>query len=60
MTILVFNLDYFEEKLTTKFFKKSKKPYFRANFGPFCPNLSKNEKGALSGFKYSNYLPSYR
>ena len=42
MTILVFNLDYFQEKLITRFFKKSKKPYFAAILGPFCPNLGKN------------------
>ena len=41
-TILVFILDYFQEKQITKFFKKSKKPYFRAILGTFCPNLSKN------------------
>ena len=27
----------------TKFFKKSKKPYFGVILDPFCPNLSKNE-----------------
>ena len=27
----------------TKFFKKSKKTYFGAILGPFCPNLGKNE-----------------
>ena len=27
----------------TKFFKKSKKPYFGAILGPFYPNLRKNE-----------------
>ena len=44
----------------TKFFKKSKKPYFGAILGPFCPNFGKNEfscKRALSIFKYFNYLP---
>ena len=34
ITILVFNLDYFQEKLMKFFFKKSKKSYFGANFGP--------------------------
>ena len=38
--ILVFTLDYFQEKLMTKFFKKSKKPYFRAMW-PFWPFLPK-------------------
>ena len=42
-TILVFNLDYFQKKLMTKFFKKSRKPCFGAILGPFCPNLGKNE-----------------
>ena len=40
--------------------KKSKKPYFGAILGSFCPNLEKmnfSEKRALSAFKYSNYLP---
>ena len=27
----------------TKVFKKSKKTYFGAILGPFCPNLDKNE-----------------
>ena len=43
MTILFFALDYFQEKLTTKFFKKFKKLYFGAILNPFCPNLGKNE-----------------
>ena len=43
ITILFFTLDYFQEKLKTKFFKKSKSPYFGAILGPFCPNLGKNE-----------------
>ena len=47
--ILVFILDHFKEKLSTKFFKKSKKTYFGAIF---------LEKRALSFFKFSNYLPS--
>ena len=49
--ILVFTLDYFQEKLMTKFFKKSKKPYFGAMWR-FWPFLKKD-----SVFKYSNYLP---
>ena len=42
-TILVSILDYFREKLKTKFSKKSKKPYFGAILDPFCPNLRKIE-----------------
>ena len=33
LTILVFILDHFPEKLITKFFKYSKKLYFGGNFG---------------------------
>ena len=51
-----------------KFFKKSKNlpksknPKSKGHFGPFCPNLGKNDfpwkkKRAVSVFKYSNYLP---
>ena len=60
ITILVFILDYFQEKLVTKFFKTLKKTYFRGHFGPFCPNLSKNEiswkKELCQFFNYYNYL----
>ena len=42
ITVLVFTSDHFQEKLITKFFKKSKIPYCGAIFGPFCPNLDKN------------------
>ena len=38
--ILVFTQDYFQEKLMTKFFKKSEKPYFGA-MSPFWPFLPK-------------------
>ena len=43
--ILVSILDYFQEKLMTKFFIKStkKKNYLGAILGPFCPNFGKNE-----------------
>ena len=34
-TKLVFILDYFQEKLMTKFFLKSKKNLFCGHFGPF-------------------------
>ena len=62
--ILVFTLDYFQEKLMTKFFKKSKKPYFRAMwpFWPFLPKFGQKwiflEKKFLSVFKCSSYLRS--
>ena len=39
---LVLFWDYFQEKLMTKFFKRSKKTYFGAILGPFFTNLSKN------------------
>ena len=39
MAILVFILDYFQEKLMKTFLKKMKKPIS----GPFSPNLGKNE-----------------
>ena len=41
-------------------FKKSKKTYFGAISGIFCPYLSKNKfswKKGLSDFRNSNYLP---
>ena len=38
--VLAFTLDYFQEKLMTKFFKKSKKPYF-GEIWPFWPFLPK-------------------
>ena len=37
------NFRLFPGKLMTKFFKKSKKPYFGVTSGNFCPNLGKNE-----------------
>ena len=33
----------------TKFANKSKKPYLGAIFGPFCPNLGKNEFSSKEG-----------
>ena len=42
-TAILFNSDYFQEKLMIKFFKKSKKPYFGAILGPYFPDLGKNE-----------------
>ena len=59
--ILVFIIDYFQEKLMTNFFRRSKKTYCEVILGPFCPNLLKNEfswKNGLSVFKYFNQLPS--
>ena len=45
-------LDYSQEKLMTRFFKKSKKTYFGAILSPSCPNSGKNEfsrkKGSVS------------
>ena len=41
--ILVFTLHYFQEKLMTKFCKKSKKLCSGASLGPFYPNLDKNK-----------------
>ena len=38
--ILVFILDYFQEKLMPQFHKKSKKPYFEAILGTFCQKFS--------------------
>ena len=40
--ILVYILDYFQEKLTTKLFKKSKKPILGPFGAFFCLNLGKN------------------
>ena len=44
-----------------KVFKKSQKTLLWGHFGPFLPNLGKNEfawkKRAQSVFKYSNHLP---
>ena len=59
--ILVFIIDYFQEKLMTNFFRRSKKTYCGVILGPFCPNLLKNKfswKNGLSVFKYFNQLPS--
>ena len=43
ITIIAFALDYFQEKLMTKLFKKSKKPCSGGHLGHFCSNSSKNE-----------------
>ena len=51
-TILIFILNYFLEKLIGNSFKKTQKLYFCAIFGPFCPDVGKNEfswkKGLIS------------
>ena len=41
-TILVFNLDYFRETLSTKFFKKIQKTLFWDHFEPFLPKFGQN------------------
>ena len=49
--ISVFILEYFQEKFTTKFFKKSKKPFLGGHFGPFLPityHRAKNQKKLMS------------
>ena len=62
ITILVFTLDYFQEKLTRKVFKKSKKKTFGGNFRPSLLKFGQKrifmEKRALPVFKCSNYLTS--
>ena len=54
MTILVFLIDYFQEKLTSQnFFKNSQKPYLGPILGPFAHFRAKNEfslKKELSQF----------
>ena len=48
----------------TKFFKKSKKTYFGAILGPFCPNLGINEfwhkSASFSIFELSTIVPKIR
>ena len=55
ITILVFNLDYFQKKLMTKFFRKCKKILFWGHFEPFSPKFGQKwiflEIRALSVFK---------
>ena len=43
ITILVFILDYFQEKPTRQNFSKNPKSYFGPILGLFCPNLGKNK-----------------
>ena len=56
--ILVFALDYFQEKLMTKFLKKSKKPYFGVMqaFWPFWAKINFSGKKAVS-FSITYHLP---
>ena len=62
--ILAFTLDYFQEKLMTKFFKKSKKTLFwnhvaiLAFFAQIWAKMNFSGKKPPSVFKYSNHLPS--
>ena len=64
ITILAFILDYFQEKVMPKFFKKAKKTLgailgpFWALFFKFGKKMNFSEKRAPSVFRYSNYLPS--
>ena len=46
---LVLFSDYFQEKLMTKFFKRSKKNIFWGYFGPFFTNLGKNKFSQKKG-----------
>ena len=62
VTILVFILHYFQEKLITKFFKKIKKTpllgLIRDLFAQIWAKMNFPGKRSLSDFKYSNYQPS--
>ena len=61
--ILVFILDYSQEKLMPEFFKKSKKTHFGVIWGLFAQIWAKMNflgKRALSVSKYSTYLPSFQ
>ena len=61
ITILVFDLDYFQEKLMTKLFKKSPKKTILGPFWALFPTFGQKcifqEKRALLVFKNSSYLP---
>ena len=61
-TILISILDYFQEKLTTKFSKKPPKTLFWGHFGPFMPKFGQKwfflEKRTLPVFRSSNDLKS--
>ena len=59
ITILVFILDYFQENYD-KIFLKIQKNLFWGYLVPYCANFAEihfpGKKGALSVFKYFNYL----
>ena len=61
ITVLVFILEYFEEKIMTTFFKKKFLVYFGTIlvfFVQICTKINfPGGKGFVSVFKYSNYLP---
>ena len=56
VTTLVFILDYFQEKLMTKFFKNPKRVQFGLFFLKSGQKLIFLEKRSLSIFRCSNYL----
>ena len=64
MTILFFNLDYFQKTTNDKIFQKIQKTLVWGYFGPFFPKFGQKwtflEKRALPVFKYSNYPSSYK
>ena len=47
--LLVFILDYFQEKLISSVSKSKKKTYFGGHFGTFCPNFINNEFSRKNG-----------
>ena len=55
-TTLVFILNYSQEKLMTKFFKKFRKLNFRVFWGLFCPHLGKNKFSWKRGYHFSVYV----
>ena len=60
-TILLFTVDYAQEKLMTKFFKTPKNPIlglFLAPFAQIWAKMNFTRKKVCQIFKYSNYLPS--
>ena len=57
-TILLFTVDYVQEKLMNKIFQNSKKPYFWLLLPKFGQKMDFPRKKVCQIFKYSNYLPS--
>ena len=59
-TILVSILDYFQEKLMTKFFKKSQKTLFWGHFGSSLPKFGRKyiflENGAQNNIKLGQII----